>query len=258
MFYVVYLLVKNKHSGAAIPASDRILVKMDRLNYIKKNLEELSLEIERISARVGVREPLLVSVTKSGDDCELLELFRSGALAMGENRPQELKRRGELLAEAGLFPELHQIGTLQSNKVKLIAEKTALIHSLDSISLAKEIDRQAKKFGRQIPVLIEINSAKEPQKSGIMPEDAERFYEQICDFSSLKISGLMTMGPADCDSEELRSYFRSTRALFDRMNEKYGFGDKPTLSMGMSDSSEIAIEEGSTLVRVGRRLFKKD
>ena len=231
---------------------------MNSFGYIRKNHEELLAELEKIADRVGVLPPKLVSVTKSGSDEELCELFRIGAEAMGENRPGELKRRAELLSDMGLFPELHQIGTLQSNKVKLIAERVTLIHSLDSISLAKEIDRQAKKYGRKIPVLIEINSAREPQKSGILPEDAKRFYEEICEFSSLSISGLMTMGPADCEKDELRSYFRSTRVLFDEMNEKYGFGDSPTLSMGMSDSYELAIEEGSTLVRVGRRLFKKD
>ncbi len=227
-------------------------------NYIKRNLESLLCEIENTAHSVGVKAPKLVSVTKSGSDEELLALFRVGAQAMGENRPQELKRRAELLCSEGLFPELHEIGTLQSNKVKMIAERVTLIHSLDSLSLAKEIDRQAKKFGRTIPVLIEINSAHEPQKSGILPSNAMQFYEQLADFNSIKVKGLMTMGPAECTEDELRGYFRSTRRLFEEMDEKYGFGDDATLSMGMSDSYRIAIEEGSTLVRVGRRLFKKD
>jgi pyridoxal phosphate enzyme (YggS family) len=263
VFYMVYLLMYDTIASKSIFTRERrfrveeVFV-VSSLSYIKRNHDELLEELEKIAARVGVLPPKLVSVTKSGSDGELAELFRIGAEAMGENRPGELKRRAELLSDMGMLPELHQIGTLQSNKVKLIAERVTLIHSLDSLSLAKEIDRQAKKYGRTIPVLIEINSGREPQKSGIMPEDAERFYEEVRGFSSLGISGLMTMGPADCAVEELRSYFRSTRMLFDRMNEKYGFGENPILSMGMSDSYEIAIEEGSTLVRVGRRLFKKD
>lgn len=228
------------------------------LDYLRRNLEELSAELEAIAKRANVPAPKLVSVTKSGSDEELLELFRFGAAAMGENRPQELKRRAELLSSFGLSPELHQIGTLQSNKVKLIADKVTLIHSLDSLSLAKEIDKQAKKHNRKIPVLIEINSAKEPQKSGILPEDAERFYLEVSRFPNIEVVGLMTMGPAVCTDGELRSYFRETKKLFDELRKKYGFGEEPVLSMGMSDSYEIAIEEGSTMVRVGRRLFKKD
>jgi len=231
---------------------------MENFDYIKKNYCELTEEIDLIAKRVGVTPPKLVPVTKSGTDDELLALFReAGAKALGENRPGELKRRGELLAGAGYFPELHEIGTLQSNKVKLIAERVTLIHSLDSLSLAKEINRQAEKHGRKIPVLIEINSGEEPQKSGILPNDAERFMEEILPFPSIEIRGLMTMGPALDDSEELRGYFRLTKSIFDKLNLSYGFGDTPILSMGMSDSFGVAIEEGSTLVRVGRRLFTK-
>lgn len=231
---------------------------MERFDYIKKNYRELIEEIDLIAKRVRVPSPKLVPVTKSGTDEELLALFReAGAKALGENRPGELKRRGELLADAGYFPELHEIGTLQSNKVKLIAERVTLIHSLDSISLAKEINRQAEKHLRKIPVLIEINSGEEPQKSGVLPSDAERFMEEILPFPNIEVKGLMTMGPALDDSEELRHYFRLTKSIFDKLNSSYGFGDTPILSMGMSDSFGVAIEEGSTLVRVGRRLFTK-
>lgn len=226
-------------------------------SYIKNNLEALQEELLRIAGSVGVQPPKLVSVTKSGSDEELMALFRAGASAMGENRPQELKRRAELLSAASLFPELHEIGKLQSNKVKLIAQRVTLIHSLDSLSLAKEIDRQAKKYGRRIPVLIEINSANEPQKSGVSPSEAAAFYESLSEFDSIEVKGLMTMGPANCTKEELRGYFRLTRCLFDSMADEYGFGSDATLSMGMSDSYDIAIEEGTTLVRVGRRLFSK-
>jgi pyridoxal phosphate enzyme (YggS family) len=231
---------------------------MQNFDYIKENYLSLIEEIDRISSGIGVKAPTLVPVTKSGTDEELLALFSlAGATALGENRPGELKRRGELLAEAGFFPELHEIGTLQSNKVKLIAERVTLIHSLDSLSLAKEISKQAQKHERIIPVLIEINSGEEPQKSGVLPDEAERFIEQVIQFDNISVRGLMTMGPALDDAEGLRKYFRLTKKLFDKLNISYGFGDTPILSMGMSDSFRVAIEEGSTLVRVGRRLFNK-
>ena len=231
---------------------------MREFDYIKTNFEELTEEIEKIAGICGTPAPKLVSVTKSGSDAELLALFGFGAKACGENRPQELKRRGDLLREAGLFPELHEIGNLQSNKVKMIAEKVTLIHSLDSFSLAKEINRQAQKFGRVIPVLIEVNSAKEEQKGGINPELVIPFFESLKELTSIEVKGLMTMGPAECEERELRSYFRLTKKLFDRIDTEYGFGEGATLSMGMSDSYGLAIEEGSTLVRVGRKLFRKN
>lgn len=230
---------------------------MQNFSYIKNNLDSLNDEIERCAARVGVALPKLVCVTKSGTDEELLALASLGVSAIGENRPGELKRKGELLSERGLYPELHEIGTLQSNKAKLVCGVSTLIHSLDSLSLAKEIDKQAKKLGKKIDALIEINSAKEEQKSGIFPDDAERFYEQVAEFDGIRIRGLMTMGPAGVGAEELRGYFRLTKNLFDKMNSRYGFGEGAILSMGMSDSFVTAIEEGSTLVRVGRRLFYK-
>lgn len=230
---------------------------MEDFDYIRKNYEELLGEIGEISRRASVPAPKLVSVTKSGSDEELLALFAHGALAMGENRPQELARRGNLLADAGYFPELHEIGNLQTNKVKLIAERVTLIHSLDSLSLAKEINKQAIKHGRKIPVLLEINSAKEEQKGGILPEDAQGFIEALAEFSEISVRGLMTMGPVCEKPEDIRPYFRLTKKLFDKLCAEYDFGASPILSMGMSDSYGVAIEEGSTLIRVGRRLFKK-
>ena len=140
----------------------------------------------------------------------------------------------------------------------MIAETVTLIHSLDSYELAKEIDRQAKKHSRVIPVLIEINSAEETQKGGILPNEAADFCKSLSEFDSIAVSGLMTMGPVCDDPEEIRPYFRRTKELFDKMRAEGLFVGDGILSMGMSDSYRVAIEEGSTLVRVGRRLFIKD
>lgn len=223
--------------------------------YIKSNLDSLTSEIGSLGKAVG-REITLVAVTKSGSDEELIALAELGIENIGENRPGELRRRGDLLKSLGHSPALHEIGNLQRNKVKLIIESVDLIHSLDSYALALEIEKQAEKVGRIIPVLIEINSAREEQKGGILPEEAEDFLLKLKEFSHIKVSGLMTMGPVCEDPEELRPYFRATKELFDRLNRDHGF-DGGILSMGMSDSYKVAIQEGSTLVRVGRKLFNK-
>ncbi|MBQ2876473.1 MAG: YggS family pyridoxal phosphate-dependent enzyme [Clostridia bacterium] len=230
---------------------------MDNYGYIKENFDALSLEIAEYGKRYG-RRITLVSVTKSGTDEELVALCRAGASDIGENRPGELARRGVLLREAGLTPTLHEIGNLQRNKVKLIIENVALIHSLDSLSLAEEINKQAAKCGRRVPVLIEINSGREENKGGILPECAEEFFLKVRELPSLSVAGLMTMGSVCTEPEDSRKYFRLTYELYRELSEKYGFEGEGILSMGMSDSYKVAIEEGSTLVRVGRRLFRHD
>lgn len=230
----------------------------ENFQYIEKNYRELKSEIETIAKNLGRPPVTLVCVTKSGTDEEFLALAHFGATDMGENRPQEVARRKALLEENGFDAVMHEIGNLQTNKVKLIADKCTLIHSLDSLSLAKEIDKQAKKLSRKIPVLLEINSGREENKGGILPEDALAFCEQLKDFSGISLCGVMTMGPNLETSEEYRPYFKETKKIFDAIAEHYGYEtDSPILSMGMSDSYVTAIEEGATLVRVGRRLFKK-
>lgn len=228
---------------------------MSSFDYVRSNYENLLSEIDELGKKQG-RGVVLVAVTKSGSDDELIALAEAGVTDIGENRPGELKRRGELLCERGYTPILHEIGNLQRNKVKLIIEKVGLIHSLDSIPLAEEIEKQAKKVGRTVRVLIEINSGREVQKGGVLPEEAEEFFLALKKYPHIEVAGLMTMGPVCEDAEQLRPLFRETRALYDRINEEYGFTDG-VLSMGMSDSYRVAIEEGATLVRVGRRLFTK-
>ena len=224
-------------------------------DYIKSNVDTLLSEIKTLEKKYG-REITLVAVTKSGSDEELLALMECGVTDIGENRPQELRRRGDLLHSAGHCPKLHEIGNLQRNKVKMIIEDVTLIHSLDSLPLAEEIDKQARKAGRVVDVLVEINSAEEEQKGGIMPDLAEEFITELSRYENISVRGLMTMGPVVGDPEELRPYFRLTRELYDRLNERFDFMGG-ILSMGMSDSYAVAIEEGATLVRVGRKLFNR-
>lgn len=228
---------------------------MSRFDYVKSNYNSLLEEIASLGKKAG-REITLVAVTKSGSDEELLALADAGVSDIGENRPGELQRRGELLMKAGYMPRLHEIGNLQRNKVKLIIGEVELIHSLDSMALAMEIEKQAKKIGRRVRVLVEVNSAREEQKGGVMPEEAEEFILEVKQLPHLEVAGLMTMGPVCADPEDIRPYFRETKELFDRLNRKRLFTEQ-ILSMGMSDSYAIAIEEGATLVRVGRKLFNR-
>ena len=228
---------------------------MSGFDYVKSNYNSLLEEIASLGKKAG-REITLVAVTKSGSDEELLALADAGVSDIGENRPGELQRRGELLMKAGYMPRLHEIGNLQRNMVKLIIGEVELIHSLDSMALAMEIEKQAKKIGRRVRVLVEVNSAREEQKGGVMPEEAEEFILEVKQLPHLEVAGLMTMGPVCADPEDIRPYFRETKELFDRLNRKRLFTEQ-ILSMGMSDSYAIAIEEGATLVRVGRKLFNR-
>ena len=230
---------------------------MSDFSYIERNLDEVKDDLAQIAASCGRAVPTLVCVTKSGSDEELMALVRAGATDIGENRPQELMRRGELLGGEGLHPTLHEIGNLQRNKVKYIIERASLIHSLDSLTLAKEIERQAAMRDMKARVLIEVNSGGEDAKGGVEPAAVEDFYLALSAFPHIEVCGLMTMGPAFEDEEEIRPYFALTKRIFDDIKTRHGFVGEGILSMGMSDSYRVAIEEGSTLVRIGRRLFKK-
>ena len=229
---------------------------MENFDYIKRNYEKLKTEISALSEKYG-RAVRLVCVTKSGTDEELLALVEAGASDIGENRPGELKRRGELLRQHGYTPKLHEIGNLQRNKVKLIVDIADLVHSVGSLRLAAEIDRQAKALGITVPVLAEINSAEEDAKGGRSNDDAEEFVKELKGFENLSVKGLMTMGPVCENPEDIRPYFKLVKSTFDKLKDMQLFDGEGILSMGMSDSYKIAIEEGSTLVRVGRRLFEK-
>ena len=230
---------------------------MESFEYIESNYQSLLSEIDLLAKKAG-RDVTLVAVTKSGSDDELSALCKAGATNIGENRPGELRRRGDLLKAQGYTPILHEIGNLQRNKVKLIIEDVALIHSLDSLSLAEEIDKQAKRVGRVVPVLIEINSGREEQKGGVLPEDAEAFCNEIASFSSIRLRGFMTLAPkCDENSEYLKYFCETYQLVLDIWQKKLHNIDIPILSMGMSDSYAEAIMAGSTMVRVGRKMFNK-
>lgn len=229
-------------------------------SYIEKNLARIKAELAEIAARVGRPVPTLVAVTKSASDEEVLALAALHDGPIAENRVPNFRARRELLLSAGLDRRVHLIGSLQTNKVKYIAADAAVIESLDSLKLAAEIERQGAKLLRRIPVLIEVNSGREEAKGGLMPDEVLPFHAALTggDYPHVAVVGLMTMGPACERQEDYRPYFRQTRALFDEIRRKGGFVGDGYLSMGMSDSYRVAVEEGADGVRIGRALFRRE
>jgi hypothetical protein len=173
----------------------------------------------------------------------------------GENYVTELREKYEQLNAIGVVvPEWHFIGHLQSNKVKYIAEFITMIHSVDSLKLAEEIDKRAQQHGRVIDVLIQINTSGEDSKSGIEPEDATELTEQILNLKNLKLKGLMTIGTFTDDESLQRQEFTLLRNTLNSVNEKLGT-DLNELSMGMTGDYPVAISEGATMVRIGTAIF---
>ncbi len=168
-----------------------------------------------------------------------------------ENRAQELKQKATLLPKD---IQWHFIGHLQRNKVKDVIPYVSCIQSLDSIRLAKEINKECKKLNKIMPCLVEFHFAKEDtNKTGIDPKDAITFIEAIKDLEHIQLVGMMTMGPHTDNEEEIRNTFKAANELFKTLQEKYNF---QILSMGMSSDYKLAIENGSTMVRIGSKLFK--
>lgn len=221
---------------------------------LKQNLDAVCERMQRAAMRAGVPLPRLLCVTKSCEDEVFRTLLSLGVTDVGENRARACEARAGIINEVGSDARMHLIGTLQTNKVKYVVDKIALLHSLDSLSLAREVDRLAEKHGITVPVLIEVNSGRELQKGGVLPEELDAFMDALSEFPRLSARGLMTMAPRLESKEEYRPYFKETRRAFERLECRFET-DAPILSMGMSESFEIAIEEGSTLVRVGSALF---
>lgn len=219
-----------------------------------QNLERIRTRMEQSAQRAGVRVPKLLAVTKSCDDETFRRLLALGVCDVGENRARACEARAAILNEEFPHASMHFIGTLQQNKVKYIIGKMALLHSLDSLTLAEEVERLAAKKGITVDVLAEVNSGRELCKGGVMPEDIDGFIDRLSLYPHIRLCGMMTMAPRLSSQEEYRPYFRETRRIFDRLTPRFATSD-PILSMGMSGSFETAIEEGATLVRVGSAIF---
>lgn len=215
-------------------------------------MSEIKDNIARILAELppGVE---LVAAAKTRSPEEILEAIAAGVKIIGENYVQEGQAAQ---AAVGARCEWTLIGRLQSNKAKKAVEIFDLIETVDSFELAKEIDKRAASAGKRVSILLEINSGQEGQKAGVSPDEAEALLRSLAPFSNLRLRGLMTMGPFDGDPEASRPYFKITRALFERFRELAVPGvEMSVLSMGMTNSYPIAVEEGATRVRIGTKIF---
>ena len=225
----------------------------EKYNQIAASVSELRKKIEMAAEKSGRKgsDIMLLAATKTRTSKEIHAAVLAGVDAVGENRVQELLSKYEQGAYSGTA--LHYIGTLQSNKVKYLIGKATLIHSADSEKLAALISRLSEEAGKTTEILLEINIGKEHSKSGAMPENATAICQRIQEFKGIRLRGLMAIPPVS-EPENCRRYFSEMRELFCgiRENAPEGFD---ILSMGMSNDYGIAVEEGSTMVRIGRGIF---
>lgn len=196
---------------------------------------------------------LLVAAAKSRTADEIDEAIEAGIRLIGENYVQEALAVIQAVKNKA---EWHFIGHLQKNKVKYVVPNFDMIESVDSVPLAREIDKRCNKLGKRMPVLVEINSGREPQKFGFLPEEAENGIREIATLENIKILGLMTMGPRTGDPEAARPYFVETKKLFDKIGKlNIPNVEMRYLSMGMTNSYRIAVQEGANIVRIGTLIF---
>ncbi len=214
---------------------------------IRANLERVRERIARAAERAGRRaeDVLLVGVSKTVDTARIRAAVAAGLGALGENRVQEARGKVD---ELGRPVPWHLIGHLQTNKVREALELFDVVHSVDRIELARELDRRARARGRPVDALVQVNVAQEPSKGGWPPEAVETAVEALATLGGLRLRGRMTIPPAVERAEDARGWFRALRKLA----ERHGLAD---LSMGMSGDFEVAVEEGATMVRVGTAIF---
>lgn len=233
----------------------------ERIRCIEENINTACLRAER-----DRREVKLVVVTKSANFEAVKEVISLGFDNFGENRVQQLKKTftqvSEFLADAGEDSQLpervnwHMIGHLQRNKVRQVLDIACLIHSVDTLRLAEEINTQAAKLGVCPKILLQVNTSNEPQKYGVPVGAAVYLAEQIATLPNLNLVGLMTMAPLTTNKDLIRSCFIRARELFVEMRAEKTAGSRfIELSMGMSSDYEIAIEEGATILRLGSAIF---
>ena len=233
-------------------------------NSIKENINNIMERVSKAAIRSGRNAEMVkvVAVTKNVEADRILEAINTNVLDLGENRVQELVRKFEELSNKtnliGKSINWHLIGHLQKNKVKYIADKVKMIHSLDSLGLAREINNRMEKIQKVMNVLVQINVALEESKFGIKPYEVEDFINELRQFNHIKVKGLMTVAPKTSQPEEVRPVFRELKKIFiDISRKNIDNIDMVYLSMGMSNDFEVAIEEGANIIRVGTSIFGK-
>jgi len=215
------------------------------------NLEVVRRTIAERAMRAG-RDPAsitLVAVTKTFPVARIREAIALGLTTLGENRVQEAVSKIDAIGTRDAA--WHLIGHLQTNKAKLIEGRFAMVQSIDRVEVVEALDRR---LTRPLDVLIDVNVAEEPQKTGALPVDLPAIAQAVVAASQLRLRGLMTVAPMASDPEQVRPVFRRLRALRDETNQRLGMA-LPVLSMGMTDDYPIAVEEGATMLRLGRALF---
>jgi len=222
---------------------------------IKDNLEVVEKNIRIACDRAGRdrKDVTLIAVSKTKPIEDIREAIEEGIAVFGENKVQELLDKTSTIKENMSW---HMIGHLQVNKVKYLPGRVCMIHSVDNVRLAEEIDKRFSMYGQTIDVLVEVNMAEEDSKFGIAPDQTIDFVKGISTLSHLNIRGLMTIAPYTENPESNRVYFKGLKGLMDKINGEHIDGIKmDTLSMGMTGDYQIAIEEGATFIRVGTGIF---
>lgn len=220
----------------------------ENIAEIRKNMEEA-----RKKSPNPEQPVTLVAVTKTRTPEQLNEVLAAGQNILGENRVQELMDKYDAVNPGA---EWHIIGHLQSNKVKYIADKVVLVHSLESESLAKELNRRMQEIGHPMDCLVQVNIADEESKFGLAKEEVVPFLEMVSSMPGIHVKGLMNIAPFFEDTEQVRPIFREMYQLFQELKERQIPGiDMEILSMGMSHDYQVAIEEGANMIRVGRSMF---
>jgi PLP dependent protein len=217
------------------------------MSDIRANLERVRERLTRAAERAGRRasDVLLIGVSKTVEVARIRQAIEAGVPALGENRVQEARDK---VTELGRPVPWHLIGHLQTNKVRDALELFDVVHSLDRLDLAKELDKRARARGRTVDVLVEVNVAGEASKGGVGPDGLGELLDAVAAMSAVKVRGLMAIPPEAKEPDDSRVWFRALRKL----GERYSFTQ---LSMGMSGDFEVAIEEGATMVRVGTAIF---
>jgi len=199
---------------------------------------------------------ILVAAAKARTAKEVEEALQAGVTYVGHNYVQEAERMIPLIQDLQLKVRWHMIGHLQKNKVKKAVRLFDMIETLDSWPLAELIDRRCAAIGKTMPVLVEINIGREASKTGVLPEEVDDLVRRVSDLQHIRVQGLMTMGPRFGDPEDARPYFRATKEAFDRLAKaNLPNVEMRYLSMGMSNSYQVALEEGANMVRLGTVLF---
>ena len=216
------------------------------------NLTLIKESINRIRDSLPT-EVLLVAAAKTRTPEEIQVAIDTGISLLGYNYLQEAERMYQVI---GNQVKWHMIGHLQKNKVKKAVRIFDMIETIDSVQLAKLVDKRCALENKIMPVLVEINSGKESNKTGVLPRDVDELVWELSDLPNLRVQGLMTMGPRFGNPEEARPYFKTTKIAFDRLGRaKIANVEMLYLSMGMSNSYKIAIDEGANIVRIGTKLF---